>query len=160
MHKFLLKIKVKYYQVTSYRYWEFWSAKIFYIPIVFYYLLLSIKYRISLTAISAVNPCFAFGGMAFDSKFDMISKFFHFSEYIAKTIFVPDSNGRDLQTIQKEILANNIHFPFICKPDRGHRGNGFKIIRTEENLVSYMEVCQSAFLIQEYIDYPDRKSVV
>lgn len=113
-----------------------------------------IKYRMSLTAISAVNPCFAAGGMAFDSKFSMISNFFYYSEYVAKTVLIPKESQRNLEDIKKQIHINNINYPFICKPDRGHRGNGFKIIRTLDDLIGYMKICERAFLIQEYIEYP------
>jgi hypothetical protein len=113
-----------------------------------------IKYRIGITAISAVNPCFAAGGMAFDSKFDMISKFFYFSEYVTKTILIPKESKRNLEEIKKQIQTNNIYYPFICKPDRGHRGNGFKIIRNLHSLIEYMEICERPFLIQEYVEYP------
>ncbi|MBP7280316.1 MAG: hypothetical protein KBA66_01980 [Leptospiraceae bacterium] len=154
MNSILQQIKIKFYQYISYRYWEFWPATIFYIPIVLYYILFLIKYRISPTAISAVNPCFTFGGMAFDSKFDMISKFFHFPDYVTKTVLIPDNKNRNLDSIRILLQENNIHYPFICKPDKGHRGNGFKIIRNQVDLLSYTQVCTRAFLIQEYIDYP------
>ncbi len=108
----------------------------------------------SFTAISAVNACFAAGGMAFDSKFDMISKFFSYSEYVTRTILIPSESKRDLEAIKQQIKKNNFNYPFICKPDRGHRGNGFKIIRVLDDLIDYMKICERPFLIQEYIDYP------
>lgn len=154
MNSFKTKLKIKYFKLLSLRYWEFLPANIFYIPVVFYYIIFMIKYRIGLTAISAVNPCFAAGGMAFDSKFDMISKFFHFPEYVTRTIIIQDKNNRNLSSINEQIQKHNINYPFICKPDRGHRGNGFKIIRVLDDLISYMKICERPFLIQEYIEYP------
>ncbi len=148
------ELKKKYYKVLSLRHWEFLPAYIFYIPVFFYYLFLMVKYRISPTAISAVNPCFKAGGMAFDSKFNMISKFFHYPDYVAKTLLIPSKNKRNLPSILEEIQANNFDYPFITKPDRGHRGNGFKIIRNLTDLIDYIKICERSFLIQQYIEYP------
>ena len=148
------KFKITFYKVLSYKHWEFLPAQIFYIPILFYYLILIVKYRINATAISAVNPCFSFGGMAFDSKYDMLSKFFTHSKYIARTILISNSNERNLEFITNIIRQHNINYPFICKPDKGHRGNGIKIIRSSSDIIEYLEICKKDFLIQEYIDYP------
>lgn len=148
------KLKLKFYKLLSYKHWEFLPAGIFYIPILFYYLILMFKYRISVTAISAVNPCFSFGGMAFDSKFDMIAKFFTYPKYIAKTFLISSLKERSLEFITRLTRENNINYPFICKPDKGHRGNGIKIIRSSEDIVEYIAICKNSFLIQEYIDYP------
>lgn len=110
-----------------------------------------IKYRMSATAIAGVNPCFAFGGMAFDSKYDMISKFLAFPDAIAKTVLI---SKREIVSIIEQVKEANIDYPFICKPDKGHRGNGFKIIRSQADLENYINICARDFLIQEYIDYP------
>lgn len=149
--KLYIKIQIKYFNLMAYRYWEFWPSWLFYIPIGFYYVFFMIKYRIGIKAIAAVNPCFAFGGMAFDSKYDMISKFFSYPEYVAKTILITE---RDISNILQKVNAISLDYPFICKPDRGHRGNGFKIIKNESDLKHYLTICDRPFLIQEYIDYP------
>jgi hypothetical protein len=148
------KIKIKYYKLLSFKHWEFLPANIFYIPVFFYYIFLMLKYRISFTAISAVNPCFAAGGMAFDSKYDMISKFFSYPESVAKTILIDVNKKENLLSIEDKIQKNDLNYPVICKPDRGHRGNGFKIIRNRNDLLEYMKLCNRNFLIQEYIEYP------
>lgn len=146
------KLKIFYYKILSYQYWEFWSGNIFYFPIIFYYIILCIKYKINPKAILYINPVFRFGGSSFDSKFEMLKNFFHHQEFIAKTILVK-SNEDNLESILKKIKSNQIHFPFIAKPDKSHRGNGVKLIKEISDLKNYLEICKKDFLIQEYISY-------
>lgn len=141
------KLKVLFYKIMSYRYWEFWSANLFYIPIPFFYISLCVKYKISPKAILYVNPCFEFGGLSFDSKFKMLENFLPFAEYITKTILVK-SNEENL-----EEKIEPLKFPFIAKPDKSHRGNGVKLIKNISDLKNYTKITKKDFLAQEYIDY-------
>ncbi|MEM7184398.1 MAG: hypothetical protein AAF518_26105 [Spirochaetota bacterium] len=143
-----------YYKFYSYRYWEFWPANLFYIPVVFYYIYYLFYYRLAPNAISLVSPCFPYGGMSFDSKYKMLDIFTGHEEFLARTIYIgPDLLGR-ADAILGYAQQQGFHFPFVAKPDKGHRGNGFKVIRNQEQFISYVKRSQQAFLIQEYIDYP------
>jgi hypothetical protein len=133
--------------------WEFWSAKIFYIPVIFFYISLMLKYKISVKAIAYVNPSFPFGGMAFDSKYDILKKFFHYPEFVAQTILI-QSNNRNIDLIKNKITELRLNYPIVAKPDKAHRGNGFRILRSEIDLKKYLVDCPRDFLLQEYIAYP------
>ncbi len=112
-----------------------------------------IKYKISVRAIAYVNPSFPYGGMAFDSKYDILKKFFHYPEFIARTILIP-SNNRSMDFIQSKIKEFQLKYPMVAKPDKAHRGNGFRILRSEIDLRKYLIDCERVFLLQEYISYP------
>ncbi|MCE9501873.1 MAG: VTT domain-containing protein, partial [Leptospira sp.] len=146
--------KLFYSRLVSYRYWEFWPSYIFYFPIVFFYIWICIRRRVPPTAISVVNPCFPFGGMSFDSKFEMLGVFSDHKSNFARQIRISDRRKVSEMEILNTIRKNKFVFPFVVKPDKGHRGNAFRIIRTESDMMQYMNLFPEAFLVQEYIDYP------
>ena len=145
--------KLLFSKLSSYRYWEFWPSGIFYFPIVFIYIYLCIRHRISPNAISAVNPCIPYGGMSFDSKYDMLDVFSSHKTRIARQIRIPDSSKRLETRVIRTIAKAKFKFPFVVKPDKGHRGNAFRIIREESGLLNYMDSFPESFLVQEYVNY-------
>jgi hypothetical protein len=153
MTNFFHKLKINYYKICSYYYWEFWSAKIFYLPIIFYYIYFCIRYRIHPLGISYANPCFTFGGLSFDSKYQMLNKFSKHKEFISKTIFISKTE-KNLEEILLKMKLAGLNFPVIAKPDQGQRGSGVKLIRKVFDLEMYIQNYNSDFLLQEYINYP------
>ncbi|MCB1160309.1 MAG: ATP-grasp domain-containing protein, partial [Leptospiraceae bacterium] len=144
-------LKISYYRIISYRYWEFWPAQIFYLPLIFIISYLCFHYRLFPKFLSLVNPCFPFGGLSFDSKYKMLLPFQIAPDYIAQTLYISPSSEKE-EAIKN--IQNTFSYPFVVKPDKGHRGNGFKIIRSPLELEAYLNNAKQAFLVQEYIPYP------
>ena len=60
--------------------WQNWSPLRLYPRLIPFGVLLCLQYRTSLAAITAANPIFKFGGLAFESKCDMQD---HFDKVLA-----------------------------------------------------------------------------
>ncbi|WNO10108.1 D-alanine--D-alanine ligase [Teredinibacter sp. KSP-S5-2] len=123
-------------------FFEFWPAWFFYIPVVFYWLWLSIRYR-SFGLPMLANPEIELGGMVGESK----SAILHLAgEYAAKYIlravtFVKDP-ALSLSALSQSVIElaeqSNINMPFVIKPDKGCRGTGVRVIRSIEQLNTYL----------------------
>lgn len=128
--------------------WEFWPFSVFYFPVMFYWLWLSIRAR-SFFFFTASNPTIEFGGMLGESKdkiFDLIP-----DQYIPKTYRLePDV---DPDSFMDRLTIEGLDFPFILKPDIGERGWMVELIKGESELIDYLERIEVAFLVQEYVPY-------
>ncbi len=131
------------------RHFEFWPFSVFYFPVYFYYLWLSIKHR-SFFFFSASNPKIESGGMLGESKwniFQMIPK-----QYIPKTYLFPPEIS--FQEITETMSNAGLGYPIILKPDVGERGWMVEKIKNDTELSSYLKKINVPFLLQEYVSYP------
>lgn len=145
------KIRFFYIKLRS---WEYWPMWVVYFPLGFYYTYLAIRAR-SFFFFSASNPSIETGGMFFESKwsiFQLMPK-----HYFPNTILVEKDDA--MQMIEERMLAANITFPIIAKPDRGERGWCVKKINSLPELVQYKANISIPFLVQSYIDYPVELSI-
>ena len=129
--------------------WEYWNTNVVYFPIFFYWLFLSIKAR-SLGFFNASNPRIINGGFALESKkaiYDLIPK-----QYYPETLFF--KANQKLETVIHAIEEAKIRFPFIIKPDMGLQGLRVEKIYTWEELGTYLQKTDYAFLVQDCINYP------
>lgn len=129
--------------------WEYWNTNVVYFPIFFYWIYLSIKAR-SLGFFNASNPRIMNGGFALESKkeiYDLIPK-----QYYPETLFF--KANQKLGIIINAIEKTNIKFPFIIKPDMGLQGLRVEKIHSWNELRSYLQKTDYAFLVQECINYP------
>jgi hypothetical protein len=138
---------------------EFWPAKVFYFPIALQWLGLSIKYR-SLTLPTAANPMFPLGGLVGESKASVMSDL----EGKAKERFADfhcftRSNGafgeEEVDRALEVVSEGGLTLPFVAKPDMGCRGTGVQLIKSRDNLASYLEVFPSGrqIIFQQYVPY-------
>lgn len=147
----LFKLKSFYIKLRS---WEYWPMWVVYFPLGFYYTYLAIRAR-SFFFFSAANPSIETGGMFFESKwsiFQLMPK-----NYFPNTILVKAKD--DFSIIETSMMAANIHFPIIAKPDRGERGWCVKKLHNSTELAQYIVQTPIPFLIQAYVDYPVELSV-
>ena len=134
---------------TRFTNFEFWPFDVFYFPVKFYYLFLSIRSR-SLFFFTASNPSIEFGGMLGEKKseiFDLIP-----DEYIPITRLFPPHVSKE--EVLSHLSQMGLSFPIISKPDVGERGWMVAKLDSEEELTQYLQVIEVDFLIQEFIDYP------
>lgn len=147
----LFKLKTFYIKLRS---WEYWPMWVVYFPLGFYYTYLALRAR-SFFFFSASNPTIETGGMFFESKWS-IFKLMPTNYYPATILIEPKT---ELAVIEARLIAANIQFPIIAKPDRGERGWCVKKLHNIQALAKYKSETPVPFLIQSYVDYPIELSV-
>lgn len=139
---------------------EFWPAKIFYIPVAIYWLFLSARHR-SLTLPTAANPAFPLGGLVGESKAAVMANLKGKAKdrFADHAHFVRDdgegSVEKDLEEAITAVNVAGISLPFVAKPDMGCRGAGVRLIKSHEQLASYLAIFPRGhgIIFQEYIPY-------
>ena len=139
-------------------YFEFWPMWAFYPPVLLYVLWLMIRYR-GITLPTVANPSFPGGGLVGESKAQILSLLTtHVPEWTAPYI----KRFRDPQIPVKQqtteslaaLRAVGLDLPIVAKPDLGCRGAGVKLVRTVEQLESYIESfpADADYLLQQLVD--------
>jgi membrane protein DedA with SNARE-associated domain len=133
--------------------WEFWPAWIFYFPIALNYLRLALFYR-SLTLPSCANPGMFTGGLIGESKYATLHELAETSpEFVPPTYLIDEAGNR--QALLKRIVSEGgLEYPFILKPDVGQRGSGFKVVKTEEEALAYLDAVDVPVVAQGYVPGP------
>lgn len=133
------------YKYGNYEYWPMW---LFYLPVLPYWIYLSLRNR-SLAYFSAANPGIELGGFFGESKTEILSLID--PQYLPKSISV--KNKMEFLSLKNELRANNITYPLIAKPDVGERGNAVSKIMTETELLAYHNIADFDYIIQEFITF-------
>ncbi len=97
--------------------WEFWPMWLVYLPVIPYYIWLSLKAR-SLFFWSNVNPEIEYSGMLGESKQRIMDKVQE--RWKPLTIYLP--KGKDQSFLKREFEKREMTFPVFVKPDIGERG--------------------------------------
>lgn len=129
--------------------WEFWPTAIVYLPVLICYPVWALLSR-DVFFFSLVNPRMRMGGLYGASKFEGL---FHLNADI-KPITILCESGVSIDRVKAEMAAAGISFPLIIKPDLGERGKGVEKVLTEVQLARTLPTQTSAFIIQEYLDFP------
>lgn len=124
-------------------FFEFWPVQLIYIPVIFQWLWLSLRYRsLSLPLVS--NPSIPLSGFVGESKTAVLNLAGdHARSYIAP--FITLYNDAGLSVTERTSIAiyklqqANIEFPVVAKPDIGCRGAGVQVIRQAHELEHYLE---------------------
>ncbi len=98
---------------------------------------------------STANLGMKYGGVIGESKSKVLSSIP--SQYLPKTILI--LRNTSFSGILKVIENENFEYPFIIKPDVGERGKDVEMIRSENELKTYLVHKTHDLIIQEYIDY-------
>ncbi len=137
----LFLVKLFYYE-----YWPFW---LFFLPLVPYWLFLSIRSK-SLTFFTAVNPVIPHSGVFGESKGDILDLIN--PDYLPQAIYLPE--GVSLEDALVKIQSRNFVFPIIAKPDVGERGVSVEKIDDIEQLGEYLNGLNEKVILQEFVDLP------
>ncbi len=150
------------------RYWENWPHWLFYIPILGYIFYLGIRHR-HWTLFTAANPAMPTGGLAGESKSDILRHLFA-SGKMPPFIRVARSKSVDAQMgeVRTFMADRRIDFPMVCKPDTGVRGRDVQSVATTEELRTYLKTARVDTIVQQYLPgkafgvfyyrYPGQKS--
>jgi hypothetical protein len=136
------------------RHWEFWPPWVWYPPIVAYMAWLAVRHRGGLFLFTAADPGLpAAGGLIGESKFEILEGLRDSPEFVAKTTRVDPCEGVEacLSSVQAFRAEQGLGYPLAVKPDKGCRGEGAEIVRSEEELRAYLAGRSEATLVQEYV---------
>lgn len=131
--------------------WEFWPRWAFYPPLVIYILWLGIKHR-SLTLFTAANPAIPGGGFVGESKAGILRGLSSAEDLVLPWELLPAdlSVGEKLARVQGFRASRQLDWPVVLKPDIGERGSGVAILKSLEELSTYLEAAAGDVLVQEY----------
>lgn len=147
----MLKMPLFVYRVFVYEYWPAW---LFYLPVLPYWVYLSIRLR-SFSFFTAANPGIEMGGFFGESKNDILARID--GVYLPKHVLVSPGELPDLDAL---IAGNELQFPLIAKPDVGERGDSVTKISSRSELESYIKTVDgTSFILQEFIVYEEEFGV-
>jgi hypothetical protein len=128
--------------------WEYWSFASVYFCIYPVWLWLALRAR-SFFFFAASNPSIKNGGFLCESKKDIIAIIP--PQYHPPTVFFSlPSNG---EMVLGDLQRAGLQFPLIGKPNVGGRGRGVKVLRDEQDVISYVHNAFLDFHIQEFVPW-------
>jgi membrane protein DedA with SNARE-associated domain len=137
--------RARWAALGRWRHAEFWPGWLFYLPVGFHYLRLTLRYGHPLLP-GLADPGIPGGGLINESK-DGIYRSIPAGPARLKTrLFQP---GTPAQALAAWMKRSKLGFPIVAKPDQGQRGSGVRLLRKRADLEAY---ARSAFpyLLQEY----------
>ena len=140
------KLPLFWVRLLYYEYWPYW---IFFLPLVPYWLYLSLRAR-SFTYFTAANPGIEHGGVFGESKRQILAKID--KKYLPRAIFCKQSEC--WAVVEQRLIDEGLNYPVIAKPDVGERGSQVVKIESDSALQQYLKEAGEPFIVQEFIDYP------
>jgi membrane protein DedA with SNARE-associated domain len=134
--------------------WEFWPLWLFYFPIVLYIVRLALRHR-SLTVFTAANPGIPAGGFVGESK-NKIYELMRDSagRYLLRHRLISAGlQPADRLEIARRFMAENgLVLPVVVKPDKGERGKGVTIVKSDHELETVLNRISTDHILQEFFD--------
>lgn len=125
---------------------------IFYIPIVIYLCWLTFRHR-GFLALSC-NPGLPMSGLVGEKKANTLEQLQHAgSENVAlfRVLSIEDTLDDRIKQVDAFMQQHALTYPVVMKPDFGQRGQDVAIIRSVDDMRSYLQSADSDVLVQEYI---------
>ncbi|MCY7350625.1 MAG: hypothetical protein LH606_08145 [Cytophagaceae bacterium] len=133
-------------KLFNYEYWTWW---VFYLPMLPYWVFLSVKTR-SFAFFTAANPCMDWGGFFGESKSDILRQIP--AEFLPKHLFFKKTETSE--TVVQAMREAGFDFPVVVKPDVGERGNKVEKVANSDELTRQMATIADDFIIQEFVEEP------
>lgn len=131
--------------------WEFWPMWLFYPPVAIYVLIQGIRHQ-CLTLFTLANPGIPQGGIALESKSQILSSFGNDREEIARFRLLSERDATNRITDFRAFFdEENLEYPVVLKPDVGERGQGVAIVTSEAEAVLYLQSCEHPVIAQEFV---------
>ena len=137
---------------------EFWPSALIYLPIAVYWIVRGIRHG-SLTLPLSANPGLFLGGLVGEAKSDSFRQAGPYArQHIAPWVAIENKQNNLAATLEHAtgvMAAKQLSFPLVAKPDVGCRGQGVQIVRTPEQLHSYLACFPDAatVLLQELVPW-------
>ena len=138
------------------RRWEFWPPWVFYPPVVLYVIWLSIRHR-SFLVLTCVNPGIPTGGLVGESKRAILECLDHGGEFRLERLELTadEEPERRWQRTQRFLEEHDLAPPLVLKPDVGQRGEGVRMLHSQEQLRRSVQELQCDSMLQEFADGPE-----
>jgi hypothetical protein len=132
--------------------WEFWPVWAMYLPLVPYFVYLSIRYR-SMTVFTAANPGVFSSGLIGESKSDILRRIESTSGVVACFCLIQAALDPDarLEMAVRFLREHDLTLPVVLKPDVGERGRGVVICHAYRDFVSGVLEMTEDTILQEYV---------
>lgn len=130
--------------------WEYWPFHFVYGPIYLAWIFICLRCR-SFFFFAAANPSIKNGGFLMETKqeiYPLLPK-----EYTPITIFFKAHTN--IHIVLKEIVANNLSYPLIVKPNIGMKGMAVIKVNNEIELEKAVLNFIVDFIIQPFVDLPN-----
>ena len=134
--------------------WEHWPTPVYYLPLLPFFLMRSIKARHPLHY-TVTNPSILYSGNGTESKFTTLSLL---PDRLTPKGMLIDKEV-SFKLVMQRILQMKLTFPLIAKPDIGFRGYLVKKINNEQELLSYLKRVNEPVIIQEFIPYENELGI-
>jgi membrane protein DedA with SNARE-associated domain len=128
--------------------WEFWPSWLFYLPLLPWMALLSLRYRNALMW-TAANPGIPDGGVVGESKFAILEQLPRAS-VIPSVLIPPGDHAGRIEIVRRALEERGWTFPLILKPDAAQRGAGVKRAGDLDAVTAYLQAQPAAVLVQTY----------
>jgi membrane protein DedA with SNARE-associated domain len=134
--------------------WEYWPAWLVYPPVVAVLLYEAVRRRTPF-AFTACNPGIPHGGLALESKGDILDRMASGREL--PVAVAPYLRLRSTQPLEErlravaDLLAAG-NGKMVLKPDQGERGAGVAIVRDLAHAERWLRACPGDAIAQEYVD--------
>jgi len=134
--------------------WEFWSLRVFYVPVVIYVAYLALKHR-SPTVFTCANPAIPASGFVGESKAEILHGLYRSEAakpFLLKHLYLSKDMPADekLESAESFMTENGLSFPIVLKPDVGERGFGVRIVESIEELTEKFGSSNEALILQEF----------
>lgn len=136
------------------RHWETWHWLVKYVPMIPFWIWHCIRAR-SLWFFTSANPTLTFGGYEGEPKTEMYSLLP--TGCYPKTISITASSSE--AHVKNLLRSSGLSFPVAAKPNVGRMGFMFRRINSLVELISYHEIMEADYLLQEFVHYPTEVSV-
>jgi membrane protein DedA with SNARE-associated domain len=135
--------------------WEFWPARLFYLPVGLNYIRLGLKYR-GLNLPTIANPGMLTGGIVGESKHAIMQDLVRTSPaFAAKTALIGRQGPKErMEQFEQLCLEQGLSLPVVLKPNIAQRGSGFKLVRTPKDARDYLSQVRGEVILQEYAPGP------
>ena len=134
--------------------WEFWPARLFYIPIGLNYLRLSLKYG-GFNLPTIANPGMYTGGLVGESKFATLQQLSWTSAaFTARSGVIQAAIPARMERLEALCREQFLDLPLVLKPDVAQRGSGFKLVRAWDEARDYLNQVTEDVVAQEYAPGP------
>jgi hypothetical protein len=137
---------------TTWEYWPWWFANI---PVYGFWLWYALRSR-HLFFFSNVNPLIPIGGVAGESKYDILKSIP--AAVLPRMVFFPA--GAAPEAAPALLLEAGISYPLILKPDVGERGFLVQKIENEAQLLQSLRTHSIDLIAQEFLTHPAEMSVL
>lgn len=132
--------------------WEYWPLWAVYAPVFLQGLWLALRYR-SLTVFTATNPGMpAASGLVGQSKADILRGLAGAGERVANwTLLAPGLASERRVALDAWREEQQLEYPIVLKPDRGERGAGVVIARSDAEVEAAFAFTPGPLLAQAYV---------